>query len=148
MIKNETNPAYPDTMKTIAVDFDGVIHGNDLGFNGGKVEDAPIKGVKWALKTLHGMGYKLIVFSCKARTDRPIVNGASGITLIKRWLIDWGLWGYISDVTAVKPPCILLIDDNAYRFDNWRNVMKFINPYVTQKDFDKHNEKIRSDGKV
>ena len=126
MKDNEVNPAYKDTMKTIAIDFDGVIHKNSLGFNGGKIEDIPIDGVKWALKALYAMGYKLVVFSCKARTDRPLVNGLSGITLIKRWLKEWGLYEYVSEITAVKPPCILLIDDNAYRFDCWRNVIKFI----------------------
>lgn len=126
MKENETNPAYPDTMKTIAVDLDGVIHKNSLGFNNGKIEDVPVEGVKWALKKLHGMGYKIVVFSCKARRDRPPVDRKRGYALISQWLEDWGLLKYVNEITAEKPPCILLIDDNAYRFDNWVNVMKFI----------------------
>ena len=112
MKENETNPAYPDTMKTIAVDFDNVIHKNSLGFNNGKIEDVPIDGVKWALKTLYEMGYKIVVFSCKARRDRPLVDRKSGYGLIRQWLENWGLLKYVDEITAEKPPCVLLIDDN------------------------------------
>ena len=126
----------------------------------------PVDGAKWALKTLYEMGFKIVVFSCKARRDRPLVDRKSGVRLIKEWLKSWGLLKYVDEITSEKPPCILLIDDNAYRFDNWINVMKFVKtlaflPKSAYKGFEKlkkiekdmadmrkHNEKIRRKYKI
>ena len=119
MQNNEANPQYPDAMKTIAVDFDGVIHENSAGFNGGKIEGAIIPGAKEAIVKMYDMGYKLILFSCKARDDRKLVDGKTGKELIHWWLVKNNIRQCFSDITAIKPSCWLLIDDNSYHFIVW-----------------------------
>lgn len=119
MEKNEVNPLYPDAMKTIAIDFDGVIHDNSLGYNDGKIEGEIIPGAKKAIRKMHKRGYKLVLFSCKARNDRLPVGGKTGKQLIKEWLTLNGIDKYFSDITAQKPSCWLLIDDNCYQFNTW-----------------------------
>ena len=66
---------------TIAIDFDGVIHKNSKGYHDGSIYDEPLEGTKEALKYLSEK-YKLVIFTCKATKDRPLLDGKDGITLI------------------------------------------------------------------
>ncbi len=107
---------------TVGVDFDGVIHKNSKGFHDGTIYDEPLPGTKEALKQLSEK-YRLVIYTCKARQDRPLVNGMSGIMLIWEWLENHGLDQYISDVTNKKPRALFYIDDKAIRFDSWAQVL-------------------------
>ena len=122
----DINPQYPDALTTLGIDFDGVVHDESLGFDGGYIRGTPIKGTKWGLMQLRKMGYKLIAYSCKARSDRNKVNEKTGKELIVDWLKDWDLLQYFIGVTAEKPSCCLIIDNNAYRFINWKDCIKFV----------------------
>ena len=59
---------------TIAIDFDGVIHKNSKGFHDGTIYDEPIEDVKKGLEYL-SKSYKLVIYTCKANPDRPLING-------------------------------------------------------------------------
>jgi hypothetical protein len=120
------NPAYPDTENTIGIDLDGVIHNNDKGFHDGTVYGEPVNGAKTALAAL-SQGYKLIIYTVKARADRPSVEWKTGVQLIWEWLEKWELDEYITDVTAIKPPAKYYIDDRAIEFTTWSEVLKRIN---------------------
>ena len=48
--------------KTIAVDFDGVLHCWDKGWTGYTPTDEPIEGAREFVKKLAGDGYNLIIF--------------------------------------------------------------------------------------
>ena len=61
----------------LAIDFDGVIHKNSKGFFDGTVYDEPINGVKDALEQL-SKKYKIVIFTCKVKPDRPLINGKTG----------------------------------------------------------------------
>lgn len=111
---------------TLAVDFDGVIHKNSKGFHDGTVYDDPIEGVYDALHLL-AQSYRLVVFSAKARTDRPLINGKTGVELIWEWLELHNLKQYISDVVSEKPRALYYIDDKAICFTNWSEVLNKIN---------------------
>jgi len=111
--------------KNIAVDFDGVIHKNSKGFHDGTVYDEPIEGTFEALETLSKQ-YNLIIFSAKARTDRPLINNKSGVELIWEWLEKHNLKQFISDVVSEKPRAIYYIDDKAINFTNWKNTLNKI----------------------
>ena len=73
-IKDFKNKVIEEDKNTIAVDFDGVIHKNSKGFSDGTVYDEPVEGVKEGLEYL-SKSYKLVIYSCKASNDRPLVNG-------------------------------------------------------------------------
>ena len=112
--------------KQIAIDFDGVIHKNSLGFSDGTIYDSPIKGTKEALEQLHKK-YKIIIFTCKVKPDRPLIKGKTGKQLIKDWLSKHNLLQYIHEITCEKPRAVVYIDDNGYRFNNWDSTLNFLN---------------------
>ena len=82
---NYNNKQSLENQNQIAIDFDGVIHKNSKGFFDGTVYDKPIKGTEEALKNL-SKKYKIIIFTCKVKPDRPLIKEKSGNELIKEWL--------------------------------------------------------------
>lgn len=111
---------------TIAIDFDGVIHKNSLGFHDGTIYDEPVEGTRQALKILSKKFERIVIFSCKSIGERPLVNGMTGTELVWQWLAKYNLNQYIYNVTAEKPIASLYIDDSAIRFTNWKDIIKFI----------------------
>ena len=111
--------SFPDEASQIGIDFDGVIHKNSLGFYDGTIYDDPIEGSLEAIKKMSEV-YEIIIFSAKARKDRMLINGKSGIQLIEEWLQTHGFMEYIKEVTAEKPRAVAYIDDKAFRFTNWK----------------------------
>lgn len=112
--------------KNLAIDFDGVIHKNSKGFYDGTVYDEPIEGSYDALKILSRY-YNLIIFSAKARHDRPLINNKTGIELIWEWLDKYNMKQFISDVVSEKPRALYYIDDKAIHFTNWNNILNLLN---------------------
>ena len=111
---------------TIAIDFDGVIHKNSKGFHDGTIYDKPIENVKNSLEYL-SKSYKLIVYSCKANPERPLINGKTGTELIWEWLEIHSLNQYIENVTYDKPNARYYIDDKGIRFNSWDDTLRIIN---------------------
>jgi len=109
----------------IAIDFDGVIHKNSKGFFDGTVYDDPVIGAEEALKII-SESYKVVIFSCKALPDRPIVDGMTGTEHIWKWLKKNNMSDYVSEVTHEKPRAALYIDDKGLRFSNWDSAIEFI----------------------
>lgn len=115
--------SFEDETYQIGVDFDGVIHRNSKGFYDGTVYDDPIPGSKDALIKL-SKKYKIIVFSAKARKDRMLIGGKTGVELIWEWLKKHDMDQYVEDVTAEKPRAVYYIDDKAIRFIDWNSALK------------------------
>ncbi len=93
-------------MKTIAIDFDGVLHAYSRGWEDGAIYDTSIEGSFEALQLL-SKKFKVIVFT--ARNE---------LLPVKKWLNDY--YPTIDlEVTNRKPPAAYYIDDRAIRFDNW-----------------------------
>ena len=111
--------------KVIAIDFDGVIHKNSKGFHDGTIFDEPIEGVKKGLEYL-SKSYKLVIYTCKANPDRPLINGKTGSKLIYDWLVKYELDSYIYNIVYEKPNAKYYIDDKAVRFINWDIIMGVI----------------------
>jgi len=115
--------SFEDETYQIGVDFDGVIHANSKGFYDGTVYDDPIPGSRDALIAL-SKKYKIIVFSAKAREDRMLIGGKTGVELIWEWLKKYDMDQYVEDVTAEKPRAVYYIDDKAIRFVDWNSALK------------------------
>jgi len=109
----------------IAIDFDGVIHRNSKGFYDGTVYDKPIKGAIEAIKLL-SKKYTIVVFTAKAKSDRPLVNGKTGEQLVWDWLVKYKLDSYIKEVTSEKPRAICYIDNRGVRFESWEQTLNFL----------------------
>lgn len=110
--------AYPDALVNIAVDFDGVIHKCSKGYYDGTIYDDPVPGAAEGLKRLSEK-YTVIVYTCKAKKDRGLVDGKTGTELVWEWLRKHDLAQYVSMVTAEKPRAIVYIDDKAINFSDW-----------------------------
>jgi hypothetical protein len=110
----------------LAIDFDGVIHKNSKGFHDGSVYDDPIEGAYESIEVL-SKKYSIVIFSCKALTDRPLVDNKTGIQLIWEWLEFHGMSQFVDDVTFKKPRALFYIDDKGIRFTSWEQTMGFLN---------------------
>ena len=104
--------------QNLAIDFDGVIHKCSKGYHDGTIYDDPVPGALYALKEL-SKHYNVIVFTAKAKPDRPLVNGKTGAELVWEWLQKHDVAQYVSEVTSEKPRAKYYIDDKAMKFEYW-----------------------------
>lgn len=114
-----------DCENVIAIDFDGVIHNDYLGFHDGTIYGEPIEGALESIRELSN-SFKIKIFSCKSNPDRPLVGGKTGTELIDDWLTDYGIRDCISDIVWGKPNAMYYIDDKGIRFTNWSDVNRQI----------------------
>lgn len=111
-------PEFREVKNVVAIDFDGVIHDDYLGYHDGTIYGEMLPGAGECLKDIASK-YKIVIFTAKARHDRPLVSGKDGIELVWEWLEKNGISRYVEEVTATKPRASLYIDDKALRFNSW-----------------------------
>ncbi len=122
---NHVPPGFEAELNNIAIDFDGVIHNFDKGWYDGTCYGEPLPGSLDALKTL-SKKYNIIIFTAKAKKNRPLVDGKNGVQLVKDWLEQYNVMQYISEITSEKPRAQIYIDDNGYRFETWNKTLRDI----------------------
>ena len=118
-------PGYKNDRVVIAVDFDGVLHNANQGWGDGTCYGDPLPGAIEAIKKL-AENYDIVIFTAKAKPDRPLVDGKTGAVLVSEWFVKYGIADYIKSITSEKPRAELYIDDNGYRFVNWNDTLKFV----------------------
>ena len=118
-------PGFDGEVKNIAIDFDGVIHNSDKGFFDGTCYGDPIPGSLEAVAKI-AQSFEIVIFTAKAKPNRPLVNGKTGTELVVEWLEKYGILKYVKEVTSEKPRALLYIDDNGYRFENWQSTLEFM----------------------
>ena len=118
-------PGFEKDLNNIAIDFDGVIHNFNKGFHDGTCYGDPIKGSLDAIREL-SKKFNIIIFTAKAKPSRPLVQGKTGTEHVIEWLTKHNVMQYISEVTSEKPRSQIYIDDKGYRFENWKDTMKFV----------------------
>ena len=123
---NHFPPGFDSETNNLAIDFDGVIHNFDKGYYDGTCYGDPIPGSLEAVREL-SKKYKIIIFTAKAKPNRPLVNGKTGTQLVEEWLDKHGILDCVIEITSEKPRAFLYIDDNGYRFENWKDTLKFVN---------------------
>jgi hypothetical protein len=126
MTYNHYPPGKESDGSNIAIDFDGVIHTFDKGYYDGTCYGEPIPGAIDAIKLL-SKKFRVIIFTAKAKPDRPLVNGKTGTQLVSEWLDKHGILNCVHEITSEKPRAMLYIDDNGYRFENWNDTIEFVN---------------------
>lgn len=120
---NVREHSYPDEQINIGVDFDKVIHKCTKGYFDGTIYDEPVEGAYEALQKLSEK-YTVIVYTCKAKADRGLVNGKTGTELVWDWLEKHDMSKFVSKVTAEKPRAVAYIDDKAIQFTDWNSALK------------------------
>ena len=133
-IEEYNNLQKHENNKVVAIDFDGVIHKNSKGFHDGTVYDEPVTDSLRAIKWFYHEGYEIVIFTAKAKPDRPLVNGKTGKELVKDWLIANGFWSYIRRITSEKPRAIAYIDDKGIRFNNWTHALQEFRCITSRKN--------------
>lgn len=118
-------PGFENQSNTIAIDFDGVLHNANKGWGDGTCYGEPFPGSIEAIKQLSTQ-YNIVIFTAKAKPDRPLVNGKNGVELVREWFEKYEILNCISEITSEKPRAKLYIDDNGYRFENWNDTLNFI----------------------
>tara|TARA_Y100000996_G_scaffold412660_1_gene399270 strand:+ start:1423 stop:1821 length:399 start_codon:yes stop_codon:yes gene_type:complete len=118
-------PGFEAELNNVAIDFDGVIHNFDKGWYDGTCYGDPLPGSLEAIKFL-SKKYNIIIFTAKAKANRPLVDGKTGTQLVEEWLEKHNIMQYIKEVTSEKPRAKVYIDDNGYRFDSWQKTLEDI----------------------
>jgi hypothetical protein len=100
--------------KTLCVDFDGVLHSYESGWQGvGMVGDGPVPGaVEWLLAML-GEGFDVCIYSSRSKEEAGII---AMMTALKLWGMDPDDIDRL-DFPTEKPAAWLTIDDRCVRFD-------------------------------
>jgi len=118
-------PEFRSDTKVVAIDFDGVIHDDYKGFADGSLYGPVIPGTREAL-TLISKTHQIIVFTAKARNDRPKFEGKTGEELVWEWLDKNHLKQFVYEVTAIKPRAHVYIDDKAIQFTDWQSTISVL----------------------
>lgn len=104
----------PERRYSIAVDFDGVIHSyTSRWFSAEVIPDPPVPGaIEWLNEISHR--FNVIIFTTRGKT-------LEGREAVAAWLKLHGFssaaGGAGCEITAVKPPALIYLDDRAVRFD-------------------------------
>lgn len=121
--------------KTIAIDFDGVIHKYSKGWHDGTIYDEPIDGAFEAIRELMDKGFAVYVLSSRKSWDIirwiqshtgelhdepiPYIFKTEHVML---WHKVWDK-DHVLGVTNRKLPAIAYIDDRAIKFENWKDIL-------------------------
>lgn len=94
--------------KTVAFDFDGVIHSYTSGWKGETmIPDPPVLGIREVIEDLR-KDYLIAIFSTRAKTPQ-------GQEAIAQYMIDHRI--HFDVISAGKPIAICYVDDRAIHFD-------------------------------
>jgi len=116
-------------VKTIALDFDGVIHAYSRGWQDGSIYDEPLPGALDGIRTLQKY------FAVYVHTSRDALE-------VCRWLEERGVPSTVDIppdcvyqfwespkivlVTNRKLPAVLYVDDRGLRFQDWPQTMSYV----------------------
>lgn len=105
--------------KTVAIDFDGVIHAYSRGWQDGSIYDEPIPGALGAMRRLMSSGISVFVHT--TRDASAVAEWLIGRGMPCRVGYDGEFWNETGSVlvTNRKLPAVAYIDDRAIRFESW-----------------------------
>jgi hypothetical protein len=111
------------TPKTVAVDFDGVIHAYTSAWTRtDEISDGPTEGALDAIRGYMDAGFNIVIFSARA-------NDPAGKAAIEAWLIKHKFPEGIR-VTSDKPQAVLYIDDRGFHFTGKWPTAAFIREFI------------------
>jgi hypothetical protein len=95
-------------MRTVCLDFDGVVHSYKSGWKGYSViPDPPVPGVKEAIDELRKT-YMVKIFSTRCKK-------AEGIAAIEKYLEKYDI--KVSAICESKPSAFIYVDDRGFTFN-------------------------------
>jgi hypothetical protein len=132
--------------RTLAIDFDGTICKSVFPDCG-----PAIPGAKQAIIRFKELGYRIIIYSCRAcHWHYDVFGGSRDIPVLDRphvkvmidWLNEQGIpYDEIDDGSKGKPVADFYLDDNAIRVDNnWELITETIESYTRRRTLCYTNE--------
>jgi len=115
----------------LAIDFDGVLmsklkfSAKFMGQNLKPIVGKPLPGAVDGVKIL-AKEWQIVVFSARAAS-------VFGKAQIENWLARHGLTDSVVDVTDRKPIATAYIDDRAFRFESWPEVLAEFGPVAKRE---------------
>jgi hypothetical protein len=109
---------------TIAIDFDGVIHGYSRSWGDGTIYDKPKKGAKMAMAKLVKQGFNIVIFTTRLNPEIRDKNEATEqAVMLNKWLSKYGFTKgkHYHYITALKPKAKVYVDDRALKFIDWKS---------------------------
>lgn len=110
--------------KVILVDFDGTLNSYRSGFDASRPEhlpDAPNPGaIGWLRRLITTRQYEPVIFTTRALIRQTGQVNPVVVEAIRDWLLKHGLEreaAHSVQVTCIKLPCSLMVDDNAFRYE-------------------------------
>lgn len=112
-------------MKTVCLDFDGVIHQyNSRWISAATIEDAPVTGAFDFIQECLDSGFQIVINSTRCKTPE-------GREAMRRWFSDYGCKNlkYLAFLDY-KPPAVIYIDDRGFRFEGTFPSMDYIKHFT------------------
>lgn len=130
----------PKPVRTVAVDFDGVLHSYERGWHDGTIYGDWKPDAVAAMTRLMG---EYAVFVHTTRSPRQVarwIERNSGYALecttrCAPWRTFWDVYGVLL-VTRRKLPAVAYLDDRALPFTDWRQALKALGVELPWKDPD------------
>ncbi|HUX86127.1 MAG TPA: HAD family hydrolase [Chloroflexota bacterium] len=118
--------------KTVCVDFDGTLN-TYSGWRGPDYLYPPRTGAKEFLVELKARGFRVIIFTTRAHDG------------VWSWLRQYGMEQNVDEVTDVKPPAFVYVDDRGMTFrGNYQQTLKDIETFEPYWKKSGHHE-VRDD---
>lgn len=125
-------------MKTICLDFDGVIHEYSKGWDDGTIYDPPVPGAFDAIKKMMEAGHPVVISTCRNPLDiqKWFADNAPDIQTVTiedtdSSTVEQGGWTEVADfnedplfwsslkrvlITRLKPSASVYVDDRGFKF--------------------------------
>lgn len=121
-------------MRTIAIDFDGVLHAYTSGWTGPVPIDDPVPGAQTFCRELQRLGWVCVVYTARISSvheDAEVCKAE-----VRAWLSKHDFpW---MEIVAEKPPAVVYVDDRAYRFQgDFTQALSFITSGKSRKPWNK-----------
>lgn len=125
-------------MKTVAIDFDGVIHQYSKGWQDGTCYDIPVMDAFDSIRQLQDEGYSVFILSTRKaesiydwlqKHKAPFAFG-----VMSEEAQFWNVKGIVG-ITNKKLPAHVYIDDRAILFKgNWGDIMGTVTGFKTWQE--------------
>jgi hypothetical protein len=114
-------------VKSVAIDFDGVVHAYTRGWQGGVIYDEPVEGVFDAIRHFQAEGHPVFIFTSRDNLEAVAnwITARSGLTVVFDDGYKDPFWDDLDCllVTNRKLGASVYIDDRGYRFTDWVNAL-------------------------
>lgn len=115
--------------KTLAIDFDGVVHLYSNSWQDGSIYDKPVPGAKEALIKLKEQGYYILIYSTRCNKEYWEKGDPNRVEQVREYL-DYNGIPYHDIHIGAKPKAYLYIDDRGISFKgDWNQTLEDIDNF-------------------